>query len=308
MLDRARNSVESPENRAMTALTFVESYRKGWEVFHVHITTVDGAEDCAIFHCAEVDVRRYMGRQLHRGLRYGEHAKMQIPMLVNVIETNESHKLDIPSWTWLQSLNDCRSAFANSFDLRLALSMKCNGLHVDRKLIEPSRFLPVGLDQLPNEMVEGRSEVKKGIAQDGTHSRRDSWGDAPKTPDMLSSIVVELVDDRISFRIREGCQFVFKQLDVFVGSCEFCLWVDDGGHDDVCLPHDKGETGGQIKDAQRPRNSHSDKGRVPGEPQEGVQAQEDLAVRARGWPSPPAQAHLAMGLVHKYISPISYDT
>ncbi len=214
-------------------MSFCECYLEGRFVYHIHISTRNGTQYCAVLHSAQVDgacLTRQIATKLYSYLFNRYNTEIESPVLVEIIQTGKIEKFPIPSWAWLQPLNECSGSLADPSKRRLTFSLKFGGYMVDRETVMPTRLIPISQNQLPHEMVKSRAEVEKSIPSDSAQSEGNIGSGAIKLPDMLSFLIIELIGDSVTIRGGKGTTLNLEQVDVFVCPCEFCFLVLHRSH------------------------------------------------------------------------------
>jgi len=195
--------------------------------FHVHFS-VDGFTEkyCAAFNAAKNRIPNAIMPEPNRD-PCGDGIKQ--PMLVNNVQI-----MDIPEWPVVPSVerlrleHQCLRTGTNSIYFSSAGQFIFFRVIKDRELrtgsFEILRVLPVPLDQLPDEMIQGRPEMVNDLACNHTESMKrrrgidDGFTDAEG---WLHRIVFGIANNFITVFLKEGQEFPVKDFDVLIGPVNF---------------------------------------------------------------------------------------
>jgi hypothetical protein len=81
-------------------------------------------------------------------------------------------------------------------------------------------FLPVGLDQLPSQMIQRTSDILQAVSSDKSDLRGNVF-DAAYVIDQLSRLRILLGRDYIRLGIEKGVDFDLQIIDVLFGPFDF---------------------------------------------------------------------------------------
>jgi hypothetical protein len=90
----------------------------------------------------------------------------------------------------------------------------------DRKLMLSSRLAAAGLNELPDQMIQGGSQVVYGVADD-TGEIVGDFGSDFNPKDLLSRLYILFEDDSMSVGLAKGRELLFKLSDMVFGPFDF---------------------------------------------------------------------------------------
>ena len=212
----------------------------------------------------------------------GSGGDWDIPVFISVIEGRENGKGIAPCLVRLRILDDCLIPFGYVSDVASAVISVSVGVTEDG-VVDASAVSGVGLEaQLPEGLFQGGSEIVAGIPD----QKGDDIGDSP-TDMSIEGIVkairllYEPADEGIRIVVDESLENQIQGLAVSLCSDELQSWAKKFKHV-VYFDYER-ETTKDAEDTERPRNTHSDTGRVRGELGQGGEAGERITA------SPPEQ-------------------
>lgn len=210
--------------------TLAERYAERGNEIHVHFSLCE-REYCAVFYRPVVNnafdqlaVIRAECRKIDGG---GD--KVEMPVLFDISKTiKKSEKIvrtvRTQSVVRLQALDSCLYGCVHSTQLLAnTVGVERGFLIAQGKSGERRGSLAVSDDEISREMIQGSSEVVKGIAQAERQALRRSINIAADAPGMLQSFALEIVNNYTWFRLTEVNDFFPKRAHVIVRPYELGL-------------------------------------------------------------------------------------
>ena len=201
---------------------FAERYIKGRCDVHVHIRFsqlgLDPVDFCAVFHPQTLASRDldFNGR---RSVNHGGWAKphcYEKPVLVYDVESVKGKKRIVPSLVRLQFLDQAHRSIAGSVYFSPKLGFKVLSAFPDKELGLIIGSASIGVNELPRQMIQGRTQIVDNIASDGGESQRNCVLD-PNVNDPIAGLSINLGNRRIRLTFEKGLDFRFEITDVLFG-------------------------------------------------------------------------------------------
>jgi hypothetical protein len=167
----------------------------------------------------------------------GSKAKAKLPhaicddeqeaVFVDIVKVVELPEVVIPTLVWLDGIDETYDVRAHSLYFSRRFGFVFGRSFTDGKAGGFSGTLPIGLNQLPGQMVEAAPQLVDGLTgNQGKFSRRLGANLNPKNS--LSGLRICLAEESIWVGFAKGLQPTFKITDVMFGPFDF--------KPDSCLP------------------------------------------------------------------------
>lgn len=204
--------------------SIAEEYVSARPDVHLHVLFAT-EKYCAILNRnVEVTPSRNSVSEGTRNKRYLTEvtpSEQQVSVLICIVQDLEIPEVP-PVIPWrrtiarLQLINDGSYSVRNSSEFSCFLSLVSGGVFEDGELVQPIRDIPFGQDQLPDQMVEGASEVIEHLPDKNIHTDRHGRH-MLEAADLLSRLVIDIAGNDIGFEILEGQKVLAQRLDMLLG-------------------------------------------------------------------------------------------
>ena len=199
----------------------------------------------------------------------GASGEQQVSMLIRIIQDVQIPE-PLPVVVFprtiarLKLVDDTDYCVRHPFEFTSLFSLVADGVIEDGEFVPFSGSIPLRQDELPDEMVEGTSEVVKHLTDDDI----DSVGHGRhilEAADLLSRVIIDITDKGIGFEILDGRQVPAKRLYVLAGPVILNPRPFKRSYDKTLQKTDS-------RDATRPRNPRANTGRIRDEFGQGGEA------------------------------------
>jgi len=228
VLNQASESIQSVRDRFSLCGTLAEGYIEGWKEIHIRIGFRKAGEYCIAFYNAIVD-KNFIGR-LH-GLWGVEQSptscclyEMEMPVLVYVTEELQPSKhslvIVVPSKARLLRADDCFCSITHSLQSFLCPS-PLSGVSTNGEAGSVCWCSTIGNNELPSQVVESRTEIKDGIANDCTESGGSGFNIVIDYKKLISGLSVNLLPNGVRLGFTEDCNQPIRFIHVATTTPDF---------------------------------------------------------------------------------------